>query len=519
MSPNKGFARAASLAFAACTALWAASVQAQDEGAAPAGNAQPARAASLSSPIVPSLSVQETVTSNRDLSATDPQTEAITQVSPGIRLSHRSGRVQGSLAYTLNALMYARARAKNTLQNALDASVTAEAVPNLAYLDARASISQVTVSAFGTQSQGTGLVNANSTEVATASVSPSLRSSLGGFADASARLNWTTTHSASTATGDASSHGAELALAKRYGVIGWGLNASRQVNGFKGGQDTTQDAAGATLSLFPFSQFQMSLRAGWQANDVMTGGRQTGSTTGWGINWRPTDRTDVGLQGDRTYYGHSHGVTLRHRMARSVWSYSDAQGVTGGPGSQQTLQPLTLYDLLTSICLRQGGDPAACDQAVRVELARQGLNPNVVVGGFLGSALALQRSQNLAVALSGLRTTLSLSGFRTVTSRLGQTSISSGDLSQVSSVRQLGLSLGVSHALTPGTSLALTASKLRTLDAGPQPGSGQRLVSLALLGSLGPRTSGSVSLRRTLFESATSPYNESAVVGSLSLRF
>jgi uncharacterized protein (PEP-CTERM system associated) len=500
-----------------CVASLCTGVQAQDVEAPALDTTR--TASGTASSIVPSFRVQETVTSNRDLSATQPKSDAITQVSPGVRVSSRGGRVQGSLSYSLNVLMHAREPHRTTTQNALNAALKAEAVPNLAYLDASATVSQNTVSAFGTQSQGTGLVNANSTEVATASVSPSLRGKLGGFADVSARLNWTASHSASTSAGDSRSHGGDLGIGGRQGLFGWGLNASRQINDSKAASKTTQDQTGASLSFFPDPELQLSAQGGTQTNDVLTGTRQSYTTTGWGAQWRPTDRTDVNLQGGRSYAGHTHSLSLRHRMARSVWSYIDSRGVTGDSGTLTSVQPLTLYDLLYTVCLRQGGDPVTCDQSVRLEIARQGLNPDAVVGGFLGSALALQRTQNVAVSISGLRTTITLNGFRTETSRLGQTSISSGDLSLVDSVRQLGHSFGVSHRLTPSASIALNATRLRTLNSGALPGTEQRLVSLSLLGSLGPHTSGSISARRTLFVSPTAPYNESALVGSLSLSF
>src|SRR5688500_4678120 len=57
--------------------------------------------------VVPTLSVSQTFTDNRRLSATDPQADSITQISPGVVISSRTGRLQGSLSYAANAVIYA----------------------------------------------------------------------------------------------------------------------------------------------------------------------------------------------------------------------------------------------------------------------------------------------------------------------------------------------------------------------------------------------------------------------------
>ena len=75
--------------------------------------------------ITPTFSISEFLTDNRNLSSANKEAEATTQISPGIRISSRSARVQGNLDYSLNALVYARDSSRSTVQNALSANVTA----------------------------------------------------------------------------------------------------------------------------------------------------------------------------------------------------------------------------------------------------------------------------------------------------------------------------------------------------------------------------------------------------------
>src|SRR5690349_3075688 len=55
--------------------------------------------------VQPSLFVQQTLTSNVDLT-TDGHSDAITQISPGIRVAARTARASGFLLYSLDAIHY-----------------------------------------------------------------------------------------------------------------------------------------------------------------------------------------------------------------------------------------------------------------------------------------------------------------------------------------------------------------------------------------------------------------------------
>lgn len=486
--------------------------------------AMPAQAQERGLTVTPTFSVQQTVTDNVDLSATDKQSEAITTVSPGVSVTARSGRVQGALSYSLNALVHARQSEKNTLQNALRASLNAEAIERHAFIDAEASISQQTVSAFGTQSTPTGLVNSNSTEVASLSISPSLVGNIGGIADVEARLNWSTSSSADTDLGDATDVSGELSARGQQGLFGWGLTATRQINDFEAGRRTAQDAVTASVTYAFDPSLQLTLRAGWEAQDVIGTERATSNTWGYGVGWQPTPRTSINLQTDRRFFGRSHSLSFSHRMKRSVWNYSDSRSISSGGGAGAGLRPLTLFDLFYSICVRETGDLAGCEPSTRNLLLSQGLNPDqVVVGGFLASALALQRNQTASFALTGQRTTLTLSVFRSESRRVDEVANVDDDLSSANAVRQRGLTMAVSHRLTPNMAVTLSASRQKTLDAETAtsvlPGNEQRTVNLILTNTLGRRTSTSLTLRHAVADGETNPYVESAVIGSVSFRF
>ncbi|MDE2276760.1 MAG: TIGR03016 family PEP-CTERM system-associated outer membrane protein [Burkholderiales bacterium] len=470
--------------------------------------------------VVPTFGLTETLTNNFNLSSTNRQSESITQISPGVQISKRSGRVSGSLNYSLNQLLYARNPKSDNLQNTLAATLAAELIQNHAFFNANASITQQSISAFGAPANNSGLANGNRSEVSTLGVSPSVRGRLGRLAEWNAALSWTGSHSRGSGLGNATARGANVGLSGGSGLVGWGLAASRQVSSFRAGRTTTDDQGTATLSVTPIPTLRLSANAGREAQDVLTGQRQWQNTHGWAVGWHPTDRTDIEWREGRAYYGVSRNFSFSHRMARSVWSYTDTRGVVGAPNPNAAPQQLlTLYDLLLSICQRTSSNPANCDAPVRAQLQQQGLSGDLAVGGgFLVSGLTLQRSQIGSVAVSGLLTTITFSIFRTATQPLGAGS-AGGDLATVTLLRQQGASLGLSQRLTATSTLTATYLLQRTLDAGAQPGNRQRLALLGWTEALGPRTNAGLTLRHTVFDSATNPYQESAVIGTFSMRF
>ncbi|MCD0422557.1 TIGR03016 family PEP-CTERM system-associated outer membrane protein [Rubrivivax sp. JA1024] len=463
--------------------------------------------------VQPSVSLQQTVTNNARLEQ-DGRSDAITQVTPGVRVSGRSGRVQGALDYQLDLIQYARESDRSTTHNRLSADAGAELVDQHLFLDASASISQQTISAFGRQNAGTGLVDSNSTEVATATVSPTFKARLAGLVDVGARATWTTSRAEDSTAGDYTDWDASVDLGARHGLFGWGLAGSRSSSRFQDGGRYITDIGVATLSVFPTSRFSLFVRGGRERTDALGTGTRYSSSSGGGLTWLPTPRTRLTLETDERYFGRSHSVSVSHRFRRVALTYSDTRGVTGD--NADALGPLrALYGQIYAACMQQFGNAALCTQVSRLAL---GLDPTVPLT-FLNSAPSLQRAQALSLGFSGVRNSASLVVTSTENRRLGEQQYIGGDLALVPSVRQLALTLGGVHQMTRQTSLGLSASLLKTLDEESQPGTEQRRLELSMTSTLGPRTQGTLAVRRVWFDSETSPYQESAIVGTLNYRF
>lgn len=472
--------------------------------------------------IEPTFSAQLTLTDNRDLSSTDRKSDAILQLGPGLRIRSLSGTLQGAVDFSLNATAYARDSSRNTLtrQTALNGVFRIEGVPQQAWIDGSATVSRQAVSAYGLQSPSNALVNPNTTQVTTLMLAPTLAGRIGEFADAQARIAWTSARSDGTNLGDNDVVAGTLGLGRRYGLFGWGLNVGHQVSGPKGEPRTTQDTAVASLSFVPDIEWQLSLRHGWEKDDFGGTLATSSSFWGWGVSWLPSDRTSVSLQSDRRFFGNSHSFALTHRMATSVWSYVDSRSLSGGDLLNTDARSLLdRYRQAYNECMlafAQNPQAAAlCEALARVSV---GLDPSGK-GGFLNSAQSIQRSQTASVALRGLRSTLTLTGTRSVSQQLQGLTYAAGDLSLAARIQQTTATAAFVHRLTPTASFTLTVSDQKTSDFGALAGNELRLVSAGLSDTLTRLITGTLTLRHARFTSPSQPYTESAIIGSLGMTF
>jgi hypothetical protein len=101
--------------------------------------------------LVPRVSVDTYWTNNAILRGGGRSSDVVTTVRPGVHLSANGARLKAEIDYSLGQIYHARDSSANRTQNALLAQGSLEAVDNFAFVDFGSTISQQTVSAFGTQ--------------------------------------------------------------------------------------------------------------------------------------------------------------------------------------------------------------------------------------------------------------------------------------------------------------------------------------------------------------------------------
>lgn len=472
--------------------------------------------------IVPRVAVTETYTDNATLSANSKQSDLITEISPGIRISGDAGRLKGHFDYSLVGRVSTQGGSATSTQSALSTAAVAEIVDKFAFLDFTAGISQQTVSALGGVSPGSYSVNANQSETSTYRISPYLKGSLAGKADYEARYSLSSTQSQSAGTSDVSARDFSISVMGRSSTspLGWSVLADQQSSTYSLGRTTEVDRLTGTLSYAVNPQFVLSATAGQESNNFSTISKESSFTSGQGLKWTPSDNVSLSANRQNRPFGQSHSINFNYRTARTAWSFTDSQDVTNTPSQTQVGSLGSTYDLFFALFTSVEPDPVKRAVLVNSFLQANGINPNgAILSNFLTSAVAFQRRQSLSFSLLGVRDTITVIASRTDSSRVDSLSTALDDLTNSTSVRQSGLSLSYSHRLTPDSSMNITGAWQQSSDSKAALETSSNSVNIGFATKLGNRSSAAVSARRVIFDSSTSPYNETAITGTINVQF
>lgn len=490
-------------------------------GAVWAQSTQPGGGAPVGASIQTRLSVAQSFTDNLRLSGDSQQDKAfITTVSPGLNVVSRSGLLRGSLDYSLNGLMYTKTNQRDQVQQALSAQATLEAVPNWFFIDGRASIGQQAISAFGVAAVDSNLVNANRTEVASLSLSPYVRGRASGLLDYELRAETTETRAKDTQVGDASTRSALLSL-KGVGdgrALNWTATLRDQQSRARAGRDTQTLSATVGLTYRPDVDWRFGANAGRERSDLQSTAARTGPTYGLSANWTPGPRTKLDMNWSHQVYGSTHGIAFEHRMARTVWRYSDTRAVTtayqGSSGAQSN------YDLLFLQFAAIEPDPVKRDVLVRQYLQSLGLGSgSTTTTGFLSGSSNLTRRQDVSIAWQNQLSTVTLSVNQSNSRRLDPSEGVADDLSQSSGVLQRGYSLSLAHRLSPQQSLSASLQQTQSRgDLGSQ-ATDLKSITASWNAKLGRRSSIQLGSRHSRFDSVARRYRENAVFATFVQQF
>lgn len=495
--------------------------------------------------IVPRVSVSETLTNNVFLSGSGRKSELITQISPGIRIVSRGGRISGSLDYSLDELLYANGSSGTRSLNALNATGTMEVIDKSGYVDFSGVVSQQVISAFGAPTSGLTALNGNSAETSVFRISPHMRGRISGFADYEARYSLSSSRSAATFMSDVDSQDMSVKLNSTGSRVGsgWTFGFNRQSFDYTLGRSTQAQQVSGQLN-YPFNeQFGAYVKGSHESNNYVVTTAQQGNSTALGINWTPNEdvrvsvdkgsdgsygvvaswnpskRTNVAVTRERRLYGETHSIALSYRTPNTAWAFSDVKTAVTNSGQSSAASAPSLYDVLYSQFIATEHDPVKREQ-YDASLQANGIKPNATaVSGFLASSVSLRRQQQLSFAVFGARSTASFAATRSSNSRLDSLATGVDDFSNSPVVTQNGLSANFSYRLTPRALLSIIAARQVSTGSLGQAGTSLRSVNVNLSTNLTKETSASVGARKVVFDSTTAPYTETAVIGSLNVQF
>lgn len=478
--------------------------------------------------IKPSVALDVTYTDNvNPAGGAQKQGDLITRISPGIKLEGKGGRVGGSLDFKWQQNLYADHGEYDNDQNSLAATGKVELVENWLFVDASGNIAQRPISAFGTQGVANELVNANRTETSSYRLSPYIQGHLGA-ADYELRFSNVDTNAAagalSTSGGTVSrSWNGRLAGATPLAALGWSLNAERHSVAYGTGSvpETRNSRIYASLEYRIDPQIRLLLNAGRESDNLTLAGSQSRTTSGYGVEWAPTERTLLSVKQDRRSYGDGYNLSFTHRTALSAWRFSDSRSISL-PTQQLTGAPRSsAYELLNQQLATQYPDPVERAAMTYEQLALLGIQADSLVFGDLVSMQAYeQRRQEASLSLTGANNTVTLTLQRSASNRIGNGTGLTDDFAASSSIRQSGVSGNWAHKLSPHTALTFNALNSRSQGDASTQETRLRSYSLLLTTKLGVNTSATAGLRNTSFDSTGGVgYDEQAVTGSLAVSF
>ena len=475
---------------------------------------------------VPLVTLDERYTDNVAFTSSAlAQRDWVTNAAAGLHVDYRGARAKALLDYRVNRLMHARQFGLDDTQHYLNANATLEAVEKWLFLDARASISQQNRSAFGVaDTSDSTSANANRIETTTYQFSPYVRGQLANVAIYQLRATGIETRTGESVFPD-TKYFEWIGLIKNApaaGRIGWTLDGSTfSVNNSAIGKREDNRIRG-TATFEVNSQLHFSLSGGKESSNL--DGRQRRATTnhGVGMEWSPSERTQLAAVTQKRFFGYDHLVGFAHRTPLTAWSFASSKEVSISARQLGTENPGSVYNLLLDLLASSIPDPLQRAAAAQRKLEQTGIpTATGIQEGSLTVRPLLNRRQDASVALLGTRNTITLRIGRQEQRGLDGDRAASGIGAPIEDIRQSSANAAWAYRLSPVSTIRLVVSFLRTEGLfNNSLTTTQRFQSLFFVTQLGPRTSFSAGLRRTLFDSTVvTSYRENSVASSLTVRF
>lgn len=474
--------------------------------------------------IQPTLDNRLTWTDNVDTEENGQQ-DWIAEISPGVSISRESGRFSGGLNMRLRNTFHAEQTEDNTTFLALNGRGTIEAIEDAFFIDLGASISRDNRSAFRGRFDGDTLDTDKNNETRLFSVGPRFGFRFGesGQGNIGYQQRWLTGGSNTLGDRDTGTWRVGLSDPVALRLFGWGLDYTRTDTQYDEGanQDVTEEVGRGTLFINIDPQFRLRAIGGYESNDYSSVSGESGAIWGAGFDWYPTERTAISATGEDRIFGNGYDVSVQHRMARSVWSFSARRDISSQ--LQELEEAYFLTDKYRDILSELKASPFAeffTDDELRL-LARDAYFLNDP-GSIRTKRYYVSRAISAGVSLIGVRNTLTLSVSQTDRSDLNTFEGSeevADDFDGRNRVKTQSASLSLSHRVS-GLS-TLNARVLRSKSEGDGADNDETTrtaYSLGLTRSLSPDTSGSLTYRHVKSEGSDS-YTENAVTAVLGMRF
>lgn len=476
------------------------------------------------------LRVSETYTDNIGRQpAGQKRSDWATEVSPYVSYAGQGARSSGSIDARLQNWFHADSQTSNRTGLQLNAVGNLEAYEDHLFIDSSLSNDRQQISQFRAADSSYG-GNSNSTEVTRFSVSPNLVWRLGNATNASLRYRFEKVNSdQSFATGQSDSLSLNLKNGSAFGRLGWGFTASHfDVESDSSAASSTNDYSG-TLSYAVTPELSASLSGGQEFTDFEGGRRQHSWNWGGGLQWQPDERTTIGAQTSKRFFGRGFSYSLSHRFQSSAleWSYARDLNVFSNTSSIGALSSSRYYtEYLAELEALKSSIPDETERkrVAIAHLAARGIPVfELTTLDYVSGQSSINKNMRLAWVIYGARNSVTLSAHRSERHSISENGFvqSGDDLATHQSIKEHGWDTTWTHDLSALTSMNLRygySSTSGVAKTGALTSTHSNNVGVSLNTKLAPYTTGGLSYNH-IQSTGSAEYRENAVAVQLNHRF
>lgn len=486
--------------------------------------------------IEPYLKLQETYSNNSTLSNTGTKRgDWVTELGTGVRFRHKARYVSLDGLVGLQAYHAIENTSNRRANPNISVNGRLEAIERFFFIESSVTANRTWASPFAPRpDDGTSVLGNRYTQTVYR-VSPYFQGTIPGtlytyfVRDDAAKIQSTSTSGALSSSGvasDATTNTFTAKFTRTPTPIGWELAYNDAITRFSSGQQAIkQEIARARLTWQLDPIFQVFAIGGYEHSEAVQLDR-SGSVYGGGASWKPSPRTNLNGTWEHRYFGPAHTLNMDHRWPGFAVAVTSSRDVTTLP---QVVAQFpgggNVEALLDAQYLTRIPNAEERQQAVQTLIRTFNLPTNVTGAlNFISQDLVLRNATNVTTTLIGVRSALAAGVFYNRTEALtGAGSALPGVFGLLSSNTQRGLSLTLSHRISPITDANLAISRTRT-DAlvSSLGGTSQDSLRLTLTQRLSAKTNGFVGARYQRFESrltAVTNYNEAGGFVGIDHRF
>jgi len=283
--------------------------------------------------ISPSITALYSYIDNVDLSETQPRSDSIFSVTPGISATKTSSRMEVKASYALQVVRYRENKQADDEYNLGELQANFHIVPDTFELETNANYGQQPIAVdAGPVAPNSYFITTNRANVLTYSVKPIFKYEHGKYAAFYADYTYQGYKADAGGAGNNNIRNTIEHVAitnpKTNQRLLWSLEYMRNRFDITGVDNDYVDTK-ASLSYLLTPRFSLIATGGKEENDV-TSTLLGGGDTYWyaGFNWKPSTRTTVQIQRGERFFGKSTRAFISHQSHRTEFSLSYNESLT-----------------------------------------------------------------------------------------------------------------------------------------------------------------------------------------------